>query len=63
MWLAIGRIITQGLASIGIYEMVKPNEEEINVQGDYNESNPTLISIIGVLSIGLIIALYKVYKK
>ena len=67
MWLALGRIVVQGLASIGLYEMFT-DDNEVNVQGDYVDNSedlqqkPYLITI-GVLFLGLLFALYKAYKK
>ena len=66
MWLALGRIVVQGLASIGLYEMFT-DDNEVNVQGDYVDNTEDVSSksaiTIGVLFIGLLFALYKAYKK
>ena len=66
MWLALGRVVAQGLASIGLYEMFT-DDNEVNVQGDYVDNtedvSPKSAITIGVLFIGLLFALYKAYKK
>lgn len=67
MWLALGRIVVQGLASVGLYEMFT-DDNEVNVQGDYVDNSPqtdqqSLLITIGVLFLGLLFALYKVNKK
>lgn len=67
MWLALGRVVVQGLASVGLYEMFT-DDNEVNVQGDYvdNTQEPDqkpLLITIGVLFLGLLFALYKAYKK
>lgn len=67
MWLALGRVVVNGLASIGLYKMFS-NDNEVNVDGDYidtsdeNSVKPYLLTI-GVLFLGLLFALYKVFKK
>ena len=67
MWLALGRVVVQGLASVGLYEMFT-DDNEVNVSGDYvdyseeTDQKPLLLTI-GVLFLGLLFALYKAYKK
>lgn len=62
----LGSYAVRFLSSVGIYEWITGDDtttiEEQNIQAQYNFPS-YLIYIIGVMLLGLVLLIYKVYKK